>query len=157
MSRPTLRRSILIRSVQRLLDDGEQVRDVVMLFTRHRWFWPYSLLAGAVIFLVATASGVEGTFNRVVLGACGLAIAGLATTNHWVLAETSEGLVLLRSSRIRQYARAVVQRLPEGLVPEMAGSTVITSDWRIEGVLYTLTKRWEPAMRRLATSDSPGR
>ena len=78
MSRPTLRRSILLRSVQLLLDDGEQVREVAMLFTRHRWFWPYSLLAGTMIFVVASASEVEGGVNRVLLGLCGLAIAGLA-------------------------------------------------------------------------------
>lgn len=121
-----------------------------MLFTRHRWFWPYSVLAGIVIYVVASASGVDGGFNRALLGVCGLAIAGLATTDHWVLAETTGGLVLLRSSRIRQYARSVVSRLPSDASIDPVGSTVVTSDWRIEGVLYTLTKRWEPAMRRLA-------
>lgn len=152
MSRPTLRRSILMRSVQRLLGDGDQVRDVVMLFTRHRWFWPYSLAAGLVIFGVATATGLEGGFNRLLLGACGLAIAGLATTDHWVLADTTGGLVLLRSSRVRQYARSVVRRLPDETSLDPVGSTVVTSDWRIDGRLYTLTKRWEPAMRRLAAA-----
>lgn len=30
---------------------------------------------------------------------------------------------------------------------EMVGSTVITSDWRVNGTEYTLTKRWEATMR----------
>ena len=121
-----------------------------MLFTRHRWFWPYSLLAGTMIFVVASASEVEGGVNRVLLGLCGLAIAGLAATEYWVLAETTRGLVLLRSSRIRQYAQSVARRLPEDTTIDPVGSTVVTGDWRIDGVLYTSTKRWEAAMRRLS-------
>ena len=150
MSRPTLRHAILTRSVQRLVGDGEQVRDVVMLFTRHRWFLPYSLFAGLALFLVASTTGIDGTLNRVVLAGCGVAIAAMATTNHWVLAETDRGLVLLRSSRIRQYAQAIVTRFPRNEPLDMVGSTVITSDWRVDGTMYTLTKRWEPAMRRIA-------
>ena len=123
---------------------------MVVMFTRHRWFVPYSILAAAVLFAVASASGFASLTNRLVLAACGLAVAGLATTNYWVLAETDRGLVLLRSSRLRQYAKAVVHRLPATTDLTMVGSTVITSDWRIDGVMYTLTKRWESTMRQLA-------
>jgi len=151
MSKPSLRHSILVRSVQQLLDPGEQVRTVVVMFTRHRWFVPYSLFAGLLLFMVATASGVESMTNRIVLAGCGLAVAGLATTNYWVLAETSQGYALCRSSRVRQYARSIVARLPASTELAMVGSTVVTSDWRIDGSMYTLTKRWEAAMRRLAT------
>lgn len=135
--------------MQKLLGD-ERVHDVTMMFTRHRWFVPYALFSGIALFVVSTASGVGGPLNRLVLTLCGAAIAALATTNYWVLAQTEQGLVLLRSSRIRQYARKVEARLGGTDELEMVGSTVITSDWRIGETMYTLTKRWEPAMRRIA-------
>lgn len=77
----------------------------------------------------------------------------MATTNYWVLAETSTGLVLCRSSRVRQYAKSLVRRLPADTDLTMAGSTMITSDWRVDGVMYTLTKRWEASMRQLSTGS----
>jgi hypothetical protein len=150
MSKPSLRKSILVRSVRRLLDTDEQVHDVVMLWTRHRFFLPYCVAAGAALFAVAMASGVEGLVNQVVLAGCGVAVAGMATTNHWVLVSTNKGLVLCRSSRIRQYATAVASRLAPNTPLEMIGSTVVTSDWRLDGMIYTMTKRWEAAMRLLS-------
>ncbi len=154
MSKPSVRQSILLRSVQRLLDDEEQVRSVVMLSTRHRWFVPYAIAAGIALFAVASVSGVESTLNQAVLAACGIAIAGLATTNHSVLAETNRGLVLCRSSRVRQYAKAVTRRLPADSPLTMVGSTVITSDWKVDGVIYTMTKRWETTMRQLSMGQT---
>lgn len=150
MSKPSLRQTILLRSVQQLLDADEKVSSVVVMFTRHRWFVPYSVLSALALFVVASASGVTSMTNRLVLAACGLAIAGLATTNYWVLAETDRGFALCRSSRVRQYAKAIERRLPADTDLTMVGSTVVTSDWRIDGVMYTLTKRWESTMRRLA-------
>ena len=100
MSRPSLRHVILTRSVQRLLENGEQVTAVVMLWTRHRWFVPYAALSGICLFAVASATGIESTMNRAVLAGCGVAVAGIATTNSSVLAQTTTGLVMCRSSRI---------------------------------------------------------
>jgi hypothetical protein len=143
-----LRRQILVRSISRLLDDDEeQVHDVVVLWNRHRWFYPYCAVAGVALFAVAIAAGVTGTINQVVLGGCGAAVAGMATTDHWILAKTGSGFVFCRSSRIRQYAKELVTRFDRTPKMEMVGSTVITSDWRIDGVEYTMTKRWEATMR----------
>jgi len=153
MSKPSIRQTILVRSVQRLLGVDEQVSRVVVMFTRHRWFVPYSVVAGLALFVVASASGITSITNRLVLAACGLAIAGMATTNYWVLAETNNGLALCRSSRVRQYAKSLVRRLPADTDLTMVGSTVITSDWRVDGVMYTLTKRWEAPMRQLSTGN----
>lgn len=152
MNKPSVRKTILLRSVQQLLGPDEQVNDVVVMFTRHRWFLPYSLFAGVALFLVAAATGVESVGSQVLFGLCGLAIAGLATTNYWVLADTTDGLALCRSSRVRQYAKELVRRFPDGTDLEMVGSTVVTSDWKIDGVMYTLTKRWEATMRALAST-----
>ena len=123
-----------------------------MLTTRHRWFVPYAAASGVILFMVATLSGIDSMLNRGVLAACGIAVAGLATTNHSVLAETTQGLVLCRSSRIRQYATSIVNRLPSDTPLAMVGSTVITSDWKVDGVIYTTTKRWEATLRRLSMS-----
>lgn len=153
MSKPSLRQNILLRSVERLLDDDEHVRAVVILSTRHRWFVPYAIVAGLSLFAVASATGVESMLNRAVLAACGVAIAGMATTNYTVLAQTTSGIVLCRSSRVRQYAKQLVQRLPSSTPLSMVGSTVITSDWKVDDVIYTMTKRWEATMRQIAAGD----
>jgi hypothetical protein len=150
MSKPSVRQNILLRSVQRLLDEGEQVHRVVLLSTRHRWFAPYAIASGVGLFVVASVTGIDSLLNRMVLAVCGIAIAGMATTNYSILAETTTGLVLCRSSRVRQYAKEVVNRLPVGTSLTMVGSTVITSDWKIDDVIYTLTKRWEATMRQLS-------
>lgn len=145
-----MRNSILRRSVARLLDSDETLGDVVVLTSRHRWFLPYAVVSAMALYVVASVAGIEGTANRVGIAAAGAAIAGLATTHYRILARTDRSLVLLRSSRIRQYATAVLRRLPADSPLTMVGSTVITSDWRVDGAVYTLTKRWEAAMRRVA-------
>lgn len=151
MSKPSLRQHILVNSVRRIVGPGEKVHAVVMLWTRHRLFLPYCIFAGFALFVVGALSGIEGLVSRAVIAGCGVAVAGLATTNHWVLAQTDEGLVLLESSRIRQVAKRLSRRLDDTTKLEMIGSTVVTSDWRIDGTIYTMTKRWEATMRSLAT------
>lgn len=120
--------------------------------TRHRWFLPYALFAGLALFVVASTTGVEPLVSRIMIGGCGAAIAAIATTEQWVLAETTNGLVLCRSSRIRQYAKELVRRLPGDTALNMVGSTVINSDWNVDGTTYSMTKRWEATMRRLSSS-----
>lgn len=151
MNKPSIRLKVLVGSVEKLLDADEQVHDVVVLWTRHRWYLPYWLFTAAFMYAVATLSGIETTANRVVVVGCGLAIAAMASTNYWILSDTSKGLVLLRSSRIRHYAKKVERRLDADPAIEMTNSTVITSDWRIDGLIYTVTKRWEATMREIAT------
>ena len=97
MTRPSVRNNILLRSIQRLLDDDEQVRTAVVLTTRHRWFVPYAIFAGIAIGVVSGLSGIEGPLNWILFAVLGAAIAGIATTNYSVLAETTSGLVLLLS------------------------------------------------------------
>lgn len=151
VARSTLRQRILVRSVESQLHE-HTVHDAVMMWTRHRWFVPYVAVAAALLLGVATATGIESWFNRLVLAGCGMAVAGLATTNWWILADTSNGLALLRSSRIRQYAKQLERWLPDGVSIAMVASTVITSEWRIDKTVYTVTKRFEGSLRRLSTA-----
>lgn len=124
-----------------------------MLWTRHRWSIPYMILSGAVLYAVATMTGVEAVATRVVIAGCAVAVAAMATTNYWALAATSEGLLLCRSSRIRQYAKKIEHWLDPDDEVEMRGSTVVTSDWRIAGIDYTVTKRAEASLRQLSLAD----
>ena len=152
--RNTLRRRILMDSVQRLLDDGERVHQVAMLWTRHRLFLPYAFVGGIGMFVLALVIGVAGVGAQIGIAVAGAAVATMSTTTYWVLASTDAGpdgdLVLLRSSRIRQFAKKLDRRLGSDASIEMIGSTLITSDWRIEGIDYTLTKRWEATVRDLS-------
>lgn len=125
-----------------------------MLWTRHRLFLPYAIVAGGGLFIVSLLIGVEGVGAQIGIAVAGAAVATLSTTNYWVLA-SAEGpdgpdLLLCRSSRIRQFAKQIERRLGIDASIEMTGSTVITSDWRIEGINYTLTKRWEATVRDLS-------
>lgn len=124
-----------------------------MLWNRHRWFLGYALASGLAIYAVTTLSGFDGLVNRIALAGCGIALAGMSTTNYWVLARTDRGYVLCKSSRIRQFATGLVDRLGKSPRIEMVGSTVVTSDWQVDGVEYTLSKRWESTMRALAAED----
>lgn len=142
-----LRHQILVRSVNALLEPGETCDNVVVLWNRHRWFYPYCAAAALGLFIVAVASGITEPVNQLLMATCGAAVAALATTNYWILASTSNGFVLCRSSRVRQYAKELVTRYKRTPALEMVGSTVITSDWRVDGTEYTLTKRWESTMR----------
>lgn len=121
-----------------------------MMQTRHRWFIPYAMFAGIFMLIVGVLAGFSGAVSYVVLAACGVAIAGMATTEYSVLAITNDRLLLCRASRIRQRAIELSRELDEPVQLSMVGSTTITSDWDVDGVIYTLTKRWEPAMTALA-------
>ena len=153
MSRPTIRSTILLRSVQELCADGETAYTAVMMSRRHRWFVPYAIVAGIGVGIVAAVSGLEGPVNWILFGLIGGAIAGLSTTNYYVLAESDRGLLLCRSSRVRQYAKQLLHRMPRDTELTMVGSTVISSDWKIDGVIYSMTKRAEAVMRQLAMND----
>lgn len=156
MSKPSLRQTVLIRSVDRLLPPGEQAASAIMLFSRHHLFFPYAIGAGVVVFIAALLAGIPGLTNQIILAACGVAIAAMATTNHVVLAQTNLDLLLFRSSRVRQYAKKFLERIPDDTPIEMISGNVITSDWKIGTRIFTLTKRWEAAMRNLtAARDYP--
>lgn len=144
----SLRRRILVGSVNKLT--AERVVDVAPVFSRHRWFVPYVLTAAILLYVVAVGSGVADNVNRLVLAGCGAAVAGLATTRNWILVHTEAGRMLCRSSRIRQYATEVVTRFGPATRPEMLTNTVITSDWRVDGRVYTATKRSEQFLRSWA-------
>jgi hypothetical protein len=73
-----------------------------------------------------------------------------ATTDYRVLALTDRGLVMFKSSRIRQYATGVLARLPRSTPIEVVGGTVLATDWRVGEATYTVPKSSERAIERIA-------
>lgn len=143
-----MRRATLLRSVGRLL--GEEVREAAFMWSRHRWMIPYALVAGAAVSVTSAWAGFTEVATRVALGFAAGAVAVNATTEYRVLALTSKGLVLLRGSRIRQYATQVVARLPSTTTIAPVGGTVLASDWQVGDSVYTVPKSSERAIEVIA-------
>lgn len=113
---------------------------------------PYAAIAALGVFLTSEWAGFTEIPTRVALGFAAGAIAVNATTDYRVLAQTSRGLVLLKSSRIRQHATEILERLPRTTTIEVVGGTVLATDWRIGEAVYTVPKSSELAIQRIAQS-----
>lgn len=147
-----MRRATLFRSIARLLDEGTELHDAAYMWSRHRWMIPYAVLAALAVFVTSEWAGFTEIPTRVALGFAAGAIAVNATTDYRVLAHTSRGLVLLKSSRIRQYAKEILERIPESTTIEAVGGTVLATDWQVGDAVYTVPKSSEQAIQRIAQS-----
>jgi hypothetical protein len=141
-----------MRSIERVLGEGEVVRDAAYLWSRHRWVVPYGAFVFAMLVLVAPFAGIDDWPTRVVSGLAGIAVAVTATSEYRVVALTSHGLVLLRASKIRQVATGPAEDL--GPDDEMApvGGTVLASEWQVGDRRYTVPRSSEQAMHRMAAA-----
>ncbi len=137
----------------RRLDDGEELYAAAYMWNRHRLFLHYSAGAFLALLLGSEFIGFEAWGPRVAIGVAGAAVAGMATTNYRVLARTSQGYVLFRASKIRQYAVAVLQRWPEQIELSRVGNSLVVSDWQIENLRYSVPRSFEQSM--LAMSPDP--
>ena len=147
-----MRHAILIRSVRKYVGPDGNVLDAVYMWSRHRLMVPYAALAFLALVLVAAAAGIDPWPSRVAIGAAGAAVAAAATTEYRVLALTGTGLVLLRGSRVRHYATGVMTHLPAEFTPRREGGNMLTSDWMIDGSVYTVLKRDDQALASMAAS-----
>lgn len=145
-----MRRSILLRSVERLLEPGEKLEDAAFMWARHRLGYAYAAGSFVALVIVAIAAGFEPWPSRVVIGIAGGALALTATTNYRVLASTTNNLVILEAGRLRQVARSVKRRLPREAAITIVRDTLITTDWLVDGVEYTVPKGYQRAMERIA-------
>ena len=144
-----MRRNILLASVRRLLDDDETLHDAALMWVRHSFSYAYAALAFVALVIVAILSDFESWALRLAIGAAGAAIAFTATTDYRILALTSKGLVLLRAGRVRQVARGIIERPDSSISMEPVGGTMITVDWQIGTVVYTLTKNAQHPIERI--------
>ena len=120
------------------------------MWSRHRWMIPYAIVAAAAVFLTSEWAGFTEVSTRIALAFAAGAIAVNATTDYRVVARTTKGLVLLRGSRVRQHAVAVISRLPKNTKIEPVGGTVLASDWAVGESVFTVPKSHERALERIA-------
>lgn len=120
------------------------------MWRRHRLMPPYAVAAFAAMLVVAAIAGWDEWTTRFAIGAAGAALAVTATTDYRIVADTSQGLVLLRASRIRQYAVEVLEMLPSGTDIEPVGGTLLATDWQVGTSVYTVPKSSEQAISRIA-------
>lgn len=148
-----MRRALLLQSVARRLGADVEVVEAAYVWSRHRRMIPFAVVAFVGIASVAGWAGAEDWPTRIVLGAAGVAVAITATTDYKVLAETSDSLVLLQASRIRQVATALIRELPANAVVRQVGGTIIAADWEIDGAVYTVPRSSEQAITHMATAS----
>ena len=115
---------------------------------------PFAIGAFVAMLAVAEFSGFDEWASRIAFGIAAAAVAVTATTNYRVLAETREGLMLFEASKIRQYARRLIEQLPDRPEIVAIGGTVVSSDWTIAGRTYTVPKSSEQAINRMANRES---
>lgn len=127
------------------------------MWNRHRWFMAYAMVVLAALVWLAPIAGIEDWATRIVIGLAGSAIAVNASSSYRVLADTDEGLFLLRASRIRQVAVGESEKLPSNTILEPVGGTMLATDWRVGDGVYTVARSSEQAMERMAGGRSTGK
>jgi len=145
-----MRKAALLRSVQRIVGDYVSVSEAAFMWRRHRLMVPYATIAFVAMVAVAAAVGWDDWPTRIAIGAAGSALAIAATTDYRVIAATSEGIVLFRASKIRQYAVARIETLEDDAQLAPVGGTMLAADWQIGSGVYTVPKSSEQAVNRIA-------
>ena len=140
----------MIASVEKALGREGVVREAAYLWTRHHWSAWFATISFIGIVVAAPLGGIEDWATRIVLGLAAVAVATLATTDYRVVADTTEGLMLLKASRIRQVATQIERRLGTTTTVEPEGGTIIYSDWRVGNMVFTAPRSSQPAMERIA-------
>lgn len=146
-----MRRRLLVASVRRLLADDERPVEVVYLW-RHRAAMVPVVVAAAVATYVILAMVEFGSVgSRVgVSMAVGL-VASVLWTDHRVLASTTAPrLVLFRAGRVRQVAVEPLREMSPTTEIVAVGSNLLLTEWLVDGERYTVPKRSQGAMTRVA-------
>ncbi|MEA2001842.1 MAG: hypothetical protein U9N84_08170 [Actinomycetota bacterium] len=148
-----MRRAVLLRSISRVLGAGTVVRDGAYMWARHRWMVPYGATAFGAVAFFAPIGGIDDWPTRIAVGAAAAAVAITATTEYRVLAQTDDGVILLKASKIRQVATEVQEELPADATMEPVGGTVLAADWQVGAHRYTVPRSSEQAMNRIAAAQ----
>ena len=144
-----MRDSGLRRSVARLLGDNEKLVNVVYMSALHRLAVPFIGASAVVLVGLAIWLGFEEWPQRVSLGIAGGTIAAISTTEHRVLAHTSRGLVMLRSSRVRRRAVAIKARLNPSILIEAKGSNLVLTEYAVGPTHYFVSRRYQSDMNAI--------
>lgn len=147
-----MRHALLLKSVGRLLDDDLVLVDAAYMWRRHGYMIWYGIFAFAAMVVVAAGVGWDEWSSRIALGIAAAAIAVYSTTDYRILAQTSDNLILLSASKIRQTAKGVIATYPLGSSIEMDDGNMLATSWRFEGQVYTVPKSSERSIRDIAAS-----
>ena len=119
---------------------------IAHMWTRHPLGIAYAVGAALAMFALATVLGVGQSSGRVGLGLAAGAIAAMASTEYRVLALTTSGLILFRSSKTRQKATSVIDRLAASTKIEPVSGNLVITDWSVGDQVYSVMKRHQMAM-----------
>ncbi|MBK5268133.1 MAG: hypothetical protein JJE47_11940 [Acidimicrobiia bacterium] len=145
-----MRHAILLRSVARLLNEGESLVDAAYMWRRHPYMLWYGGLAFVALVAIAASVGWQEWPSRLGFGAGAAAIAIYSTTEYRVLARTPGRLILCKASRIRQVARSITEDYPTRTPLTMVDGNMLATTWAFEGLTYTVPKSSERSMRVIA-------
>lgn len=109
----------------------------------------FALVGAVALLIVAIAVGFETWPQRIAIGFAGGTIGIAATTDYRILARTSKGLVLLRSSRIRRRATALIKRLDSSTVVQPVGSNLLITEYLVGSRRYFVSRRYQQDMNAI--------
>jgi hypothetical protein len=133
--------------VQGFLDEGERIIHKVHMWSRHRLVIPYMLGAGSAGVALSVVLGVDDWGSRTAIGLVVAMVAAAFSTEYRILVATTSGLVMLRSSKFRQKATALVGRLGEDTVIKPVSANLVISDWQVgKHGRFSVMKRFQAEM-----------
>jgi len=128
--------------------------DAALLWVRRPWSYVYGSAIFAALLTGAVLAGFDTWTSRFGLAAIGASIAVVATTDYRILALTTDDLVMCRAGRLRQVARSIIDRPPMATEMFPIGGTMLTAEWKIGKVTYTVTKSSQQSLARISASAS---
>jgi hypothetical protein len=144
-----VRRRVLIRSITKLLPAEERVLNAAPIWTFHPYA-PLIALAAAGAPVAVLSSFTDATWSQRLLWAGLIAVVATSVSTRFrILATTTGGVLLLRSSSIRQVAVEVLERWTDAPPMDKLGGNLATSEWRIDGTTYTVSKRAEKELQHM--------
>ena len=147
-----MRQRVLYDSVRTFVPDGDRIELIAHMWTRRSHSFLLIGVGAAVGFLVSLAAGFGDTAGQFGIALAAAAAVGLATTDYRILVATTSGLMLLKSSKLRQKAVALIANLPPDTVIEPVGSNLVISDWRVGTEVYSVMKRFQSQMTSMSRS-----
>jgi len=139
----------LRRSVVRRVDEDGKVKNAAYMSGVGSRSIAFGAVGAVALFVVAIAVGFETWPQRAAIGVAGATVAIVATTEYRILALTSKGLVLLRSSRIRRRATEVIERLDDSVVIEAVGTNLLVTEYAVGGSRYFVSRRYQQDMNAI--------
>ncbi len=138
--------------MQGFLDQGERIKHKVHMWSRHRLAIPYMLGVGLAAAALSALLGVEEWGSRIGLGIAAAMVAAAFSTEYRILVLTTSGLVMLRSSKFRQKATALVGRLGGETVIKPISSNLVITDWQVGDDRFSVMKRFQAEMVAISQS-----